>query len=156
MTIRKRIVISGAAGATLTAIGLALVMTGGWGPCGPASDLGTVGGYLTIEHALFLFTSFPGLEGAAGQAGVPDWVWLVLLPWFDWTLAALSLSTLWSLVMPSRHGRHRPGICLTCGYNLTGNVSGRCPECGTGIKGQHGNREHQPRFEGRRKRSQPK
>ena len=23
--------------------------------------------------------------------------------------------------------------CLKCGYNLTGNVSGRCPECGTPI-----------------------
>lgn len=22
-------------------------------------------------------------------------------------------------------------ICLACGYDLTGNVSGRCPECGT-------------------------
>lgn len=27
-----------------------------------------------------------------------------------------------------------PGHCLTCGYNLTGNISGRCPECGTPIK----------------------
>ena len=24
-----------------------------------------------------------------------------------------------------------PGHCVKCGYNLTGNVSGRCPECGT-------------------------
>jgi hypothetical protein len=24
--------------------------------------------------------------------------------------------------------------CLTCGYNLTGNVSGTCPECGTPIR----------------------
>ncbi len=24
-----------------------------------------------------------------------------------------------------------PGHCRKCGYNLTGNVSGRCPECGT-------------------------
>ena len=24
-----------------------------------------------------------------------------------------------------------PNDCVTCGYNLTGNVSGRCPECGT-------------------------
>ena len=24
----------------------------------------------------------------------------------------------------------RPGVCALCGYNLTGNVSGRCPECG--------------------------
>ena len=23
-----------------------------------------------------------------------------------------------------------PGHCLRCGYDLTGNVSGRCPECG--------------------------
>ncbi len=23
-----------------------------------------------------------------------------------------------------------PGHCQTCGYNLTGNVSGKCPECG--------------------------
>jgi len=25
------------------------------------------------------------------------------------------------------------GNCLSCGYNLTGNVSGRCPECGVAI-----------------------
>jgi hypothetical protein len=25
------------------------------------------------------------------------------------------------------------GQCLACGYNLTGNVSGVCPECGTRI-----------------------
>jgi len=24
-------------------------------------------------------------------------------------------------------------LCLECGYNLTGNVSGRCPECGTTV-----------------------
>jgi hypothetical protein len=31
-----------------------------------------------------------------------------------------------------RHARQRrEGLCLSCGYNLTGNVSGICPECGT-------------------------
>ena len=25
--------------------------------------------------------------------------------------------------------------CALCGYNLTGNVSGVCPECGTSIEG---------------------
>ncbi len=27
--------------------------------------------------------------------------------------------------------RPPPGHCAACGYNLTGNVSGMCPECGT-------------------------
>ena len=27
-----------------------------------------------------------------------------------------------------------PGHCQRCGYDLTGNVSGRCPECGTLLK----------------------
>lgn len=29
---------------------------------------------------------------------------------------------------------HPVGHCQTCGYNLTGNTSGTCPECGTIIK----------------------
>ena len=29
--------------------------------------------------------------------------------------------------------RVRPGICSICGYNLTANTSGVCPECGTKI-----------------------
>jgi hypothetical protein len=26
-----------------------------------------------------------------------------------------------------------PGHCVTCGYDLTGNTSGTCPECGTAV-----------------------
>ena len=33
--------------------------------------------------------------------------------------------------------RSLPGHCKQCGYNLYGNVSGRCPECGTATT-QHG------------------
>jgi hypothetical protein len=29
--------------------------------------------------------------------------------------------------------RNRAGLCATCNYNLTGNTSGVCPECGTAI-----------------------
>ncbi|MCC6358656.1 MAG: hypothetical protein IT450_07930 [Phycisphaerales bacterium] len=29
--------------------------------------------------------------------------------------------------------RPRPGCCSACGYDLTGNVSGTCPECGRAI-----------------------
>jgi hypothetical protein len=30
-----------------------------------------------------------------------------------------------------------PGHCRKCGYNLTGNVSGRCPECGAPTPPDH-------------------
>ncbi len=33
-----------------------------------------------------------------------------------------------------RYRRRRRGLCVTCGYNLTGNESGRCPECATEIE----------------------
>jgi predicted amidophosphoribosyltransferase len=29
-----------------------------------------------------------------------------------------------------RHFRRRRGLCEKCGYDLTGNTSGICPECG--------------------------
>ena len=29
--------------------------------------------------------------------------------------------------------RRRKGLCLQCGYNLTGNVSGVCSECGAKV-----------------------
>ena len=32
-----------------------------------------------------------------------------------------------------RAGRKGRNECLECGYNLTGNVSGLCPECGTAL-----------------------
>jgi hypothetical protein len=32
--------------------------------------------------------------------------------------------------------RGEAGFCLTCGYNLTGNTSGVCPECGTPVAGK--------------------
>ena len=39
-----------------------------------------------------------------------------------------------------------PGHCQKCGYDLTGNVSGVCPECGTPIKARsrEGRQAHPP------------
>jgi hypothetical protein len=34
--------------------------------------------------------------------------------------------------------RPGPGHCQSCGYNLTGNTSGRCPECGTPVAATSG------------------
>jgi|GEM_PF-5022504 len=41
--------------------------------------------------------------------------------------ALLVLARLMVRGWPSR----APGLCVSCGYDLTGNTSGRCPECGT-------------------------
>jgi hypothetical protein len=51
----------------------------------------------------------------------------VILPLWLPGVALLSAGT--ALLWHRR--RPREGYCSTCGYNLTGNVSGRCPECGT-------------------------
>ena len=54
-------------------------------------------------------------------AMIPLW-WLLLA-------AALPTIVLW------RRGRgFPPGHCEKCGYDLTGNVSGVCPECGVEVK----------------------
>jgi len=34
--------------------------------------------------------------------------------------------------------RPRPGFCRRCDYDLTGNTTGRCPECGLEIAGPRG------------------
>ena len=49
-----------------------------------------------------------------------------------WYLPALTLPVTAVLFIMNRRRRIPPGHCR-CGYNLTGNVSGVCPECGTEI-----------------------
>jgi hypothetical protein len=48
-------------------------------------------------------------------------------------LVTAALLLAWGMYVATRTRRRprRPrATCLACGYNLTGNVSGRCPECG--------------------------
>ncbi len=44
--------------------------------------------------------------------------------WFLLAFAGIATGILW------RCDRFPPGHCPRCGYDLTGNVTGRCPECG--------------------------
>ena len=61
--------------------------------------------------------SWEGWSSYSGRAVLPLWTALVLIG----SVTAI----LWY-----RDHRPRPGHCQRCGYDLTGNVSGRCPECG--------------------------
>lgn len=72
------------------------------------------------------------------------WYWAGWLPRIECSPTGTGIVSLpvWLLSMPlfipivirTFRRRQRPPIeCMTCGYNLTGNVSGICPECGTAI-----------------------
>ena len=56
--------------------------------------------------------------GPTISVGIPLWIPLVVV--------AIPTGLLWR----RERKRPRPGHCRSCGYNLTGNVSGVCPECG--------------------------
>lgn len=61
---------------------------------------------------------------------------LIFLNFPNWLPFAMAIPTGFILTRrlvlgPIRRRRRRQrGECLPCGYSLTGNVSGRCPECG--------------------------
>ena len=53
-------------------------------------------------------------------------LWLPLAVFSAYPIAVLIRAPL------RRKRRRKRGLCLRCGYDLTGNVSGVCPECGEG------------------------
>ena len=62
------------------------------------------------------------------------WTWYIRVPfWLILILVGIPTAYMWR-----RERRVLKGHCQTCGYNLTGNVSGRCPECGEACKPEAG------------------
>jgi len=64
-----------------------------------------------VSRSQLLTTVLPYVLGASVLVGVGPW---------------LVARIRWRRIVP-------PGHCQTCRYDLTGNVSGRCPECGTPV-----------------------
>jgi hypothetical protein len=62
--------------------------------------------------------------------GTSDYLCVLLIPF--WAVALLALAaSIWAwLAYRRRRERDRPGHCNACGYDLKGNLSGVCPECG--------------------------
>ena len=71
-----------------------------------------------VLHAWKLFTSPGGLRNLASVEF-----------WAPVAFVVIALLLLW---LPDRR-RPSLGHCLNCGYNLTGNESGVCPECATPV-----------------------
>ncbi|MHC4696715.1 MAG: hypothetical protein ACYTFA_08240 [Planctomycetota bacterium] len=72
----------------------------------------------------FKQTTIWATGGGVLARGIGFPFWAIVVP--------LSLYPCMALVRGPVRRRHRrlTGRCLTCGYGLTGNVSGICPECG--------------------------
>ena len=58
---------------------------------------------------------------------------LVTIPYWFLALVLIALPAIWSISTIRTRHRKKGGRCLACGYNLTGNTSGVCPECGTPV-----------------------
>lgn len=61
-------------------------------------------------------------------------LWGIASALFAWPATAALLTWL-------KRRKHDAGLCESCGYDLTGNVSGTCPECGQTLN-SHGPRDH--------------
>lgn len=56
-------------------------------------------------------------------------MWLVVLVWSV-------VPTVWMFKLRQRRIQRLRTLCRQCAYNLTGNTSGVCPECGTPVAGK--------------------
>jgi hypothetical protein len=75
-------------------------------------------------------------SGGTRPGGPVQAYWLVGLPCWYPLVATAILPACWIRWFRRRRrsiARFRKRQCLECGYDLTGNVSGVCPECGTGV-----------------------
>ena len=84
---------------------------------------------------IFLFDVFPKLEDII----LPDntqatYVVMGILGTLLYLGFGLLLGKTIVAVRRLMRRRRRIGMCLSCGYDLTGNVSGTCSECGTRIQ----------------------
>ena len=88
---------------------------------------------------LILFGLARGIFGSRWNPGIPWAVIAVLLGVPG--LIAIHLIETWfdRHVVAPRIWRRLPDVCSGCGYSLTGNTSGGCPECGHHVEGFEGN-----------------
>ena len=81
--------------------------------------------WLTLEHNWNL------------RQGTDSWQRRIEVKWLlaDSAIALGVPLAAWLAVRSWRATRRRTqGACATCGYDLTGNQSGTCPECGTAVQ----------------------
>jgi len=94
MNRKKRLLIAGMSGLVISGAGLCMVALGGWGPCGPASPVAALGGWLSLKHAIWLSKLVPGLEDIVGRLH-GDLLFFLLWPALLWSVAAFVALSCW-------------------------------------------------------------
>lgn len=95
-----------------------------------------VPGLVVIPHACPLFMQITGEGGAAAEYCNRSLEYIdARVNLFLLSLILASYPSWYIVTGPLRRAlRMRRGLCLGCGYNLFGNDSGRCPECGASAR----------------------
>lgn len=124
---------------------IALISREQWRGCGIATDTAIwaseIFWHSTVsmtdiedQRSLDAWCNVPELRTRAPirvvHIGIP--IWLVVVASLAWPGFVILRTRM------QRAGRCRRGECLACGYDLQGNVSGQCPECGNRASHHHG------------------
>ncbi|UCC31604.1 MAG: hypothetical protein JSU86_04855 [Phycisphaerales bacterium] len=110
---------------------------------GPGQTFDMLGARLLMPRTLTRLGVQPTAEGSFlslpafhhGAFSLPlqqvqRWAELRLPLWLPFILFATYPTVAFVHGPVRRYRRRRKGLCIRCGYNLTGNMSGVCPECG--------------------------
>ena len=93
-------------------------------PMDPDAD--RFGGFALTTYGYTFWPYPPTSPGPYAPTSVMNQV--VMVPWYAILLVTAAVPLL--RLRRAMRNRRRPGGCAACGYDLTGNVSGVCPECG--------------------------
>ena len=108
------------------------------GEIAPRRIIGTRRAGWTVRTHAFYFLGWPQFDvilpmtetiNRLGKTTTSRWIQRVTVPlWLPLVLIAIPTAFLWWRDRPPK-----PGHC-PCGYDLRGNVSGKCPECGVEVQ----------------------
>jgi len=96
------------------------------------TPLGVIGQQVGDEH----FFNCLGMDlfwGKSGSSLAPIRIFVLQIAYWPFLLLWAILPVWKMRLMLRPHRRRQRGLCSSCGYDLTGNMTGVCPECGTPV-----------------------
>jgi hypothetical protein len=84
-----------------------------------------------IRRLIVPFALAAAVYAAVLYGGLSGWLPSPLMPILIFVPVGILVAVFIERPLRERRRRGRLGLCLKCGYDLRGNISGVCPECGT-------------------------